>query len=93
MRKNAKALSLAMAAALTLSGLAGCSKADSPAPATTSETTAQSTAQQTETTTAAAKQEAAPKGASETEAKGAVFSGWRKEVLPACSQESVGALQ
>ena len=71
MRKNAKALSLAMAAALTLSGLAGCSKADSPAPATTSETTAQSTAQQTETTTAAAKQEAAPKGASETEAKGA----------------------
>ena len=64
MKRSFKALSLAMVAAISISGLAGCSTAVEPASATTSEMTAQ----KTEAMTAAAKDEA-PEGTSEAEAR------------------------
>lgn len=64
MIRNLKALSLAMAAAVSISGLVGCSMAHGSEPATTSEMTSQ----QTESMTAAA-ESAAPEGASEAETR------------------------
>lgn len=69
MKSDLKALLLAIAAAVSISGQAGCSMARRHEPAATSETTAQ----QTEFMTAAA-EGAAPEGASEAETR---TEGWQ----------------